>query len=61
MISVDVAPGDLVTAGQTLMVMEAMKVEHRVSAPADGKVIEVLVAAGDNVDAHQVLVQMDPV
>ena len=60
-ISVDVAPGDLVTAGQTLMVMEAMKVEHRVSAPADGKVIEVLVAAGDNVDAHQVLVQMDPV
>ncbi len=60
-ISVEVAAGDVVTAGQTLVVMEAMKVEHRVSAPSDGKVIEVLVAPGDNVDAHQVLIQMDPV
>ncbi len=41
--------------------MEAMKVEHRVSAPTDGKVTEVLVVAGENVDAHQVLVQMDAV
>jgi len=58
-VSVEVAMGDVVSAGQTLVVIEAMKVEHRVAAPADGKVIDVLVARGDNVDAHQVLVHMD--
>jgi acetyl/propionyl-CoA carboxylase alpha subunit len=58
-IAVEVAIGDVVAAGQTLVVMEAMKVEHRVTAPVDGKVTDVLVAVGDNVDAHRVLVQMD--
>jgi acetyl/propionyl-CoA carboxylase alpha subunit len=59
-VAIEVASGEVVAAGQTLVVMEAMKVEHRVAAPADGKVTEVLVAVGDNVDAHQVLIQMDP-
>ena len=58
-VAVEIEPGDTVTVGQTLVVMEAMKVEHRIAAPADGKVVEVLVAVGDNVDAHQVLLQMD--
>jgi propionyl-CoA carboxylase alpha chain len=59
-VAVEVAIGDIVASGQTLVVMEAMKVEHRVAAPADGKVTDVLVAKGDNVDAHQVLIQMEP-
>ena len=49
-IEVRVEPGEQVAAGQTLVVMEGMKMEHHVSAPCDGTVTEVLVAAGDQVD-----------
>jgi acetyl-CoA/propionyl-CoA carboxylase biotin carboxyl carrier protein len=34
--SVDVSTGDKVVAGQTLLTIEAMKMEHRVVAPSDG-------------------------
>jgi acetyl/propionyl-CoA carboxylase alpha subunit len=60
-VSVAVAIGDVVAPGQTLVVMEAMKVEHRIDAPAEGKVVDVLVEAGSNVDAHQVLVRLEEV
>jgi biotin carboxyl carrier protein len=60
-VKVEVAIGDVVVAGQTLVVMEAMKVEHRIDAPADGKVVEVLVEPGTNVDARQVLVRLEAV
>jgi 3-methylcrotonyl-CoA carboxylase alpha subunit len=46
---VDVAPGDAVTRGQVLAVLEAMKTEIRITAPADGVVATVLVAAGQQV------------
>ena len=52
---VEVAAGDHVTAGQTLVVLEAMKMEHRITADADGIVSEVLVEPGQSVDAHQVV------
>ncbi len=48
--------GDEVRAGDTLVVLEAMKMEHGVKAVADGMVNEVLVKAGDQVDAGAVLV-----
>ena len=57
-VSVAVAPGDRVEAGDALVVLEAMKVEHRITAPEGGTVSEVLVAVGDNVEAHQVLVRL---
>jgi acetyl/propionyl-CoA carboxylase alpha subunit len=47
--------GDEVTAGQPLVVLEAMKMEHTVAAPVDGVVAEMAVAAGDQVDTGQVL------
>jgi len=50
-----VAAGDAVVEGQTLVVLEAMKMEHRIVAGAAGVVTEVLVAVGDSVDAHQVV------
>ena len=56
---VQVAPGDRVTAGQTLVVLEAMKMEHRITADADAVVAEVLVSAGQAVDAHAVVVVLD--
>jgi 3-methylcrotonyl-CoA carboxylase alpha subunit len=49
-------PGQHVAAGDTLVVLEAMKMEHRVTAPRDGVVEEVRVSVGDYVDAHQLLV-----
>ena len=48
-LEVSVEPGQRVEAGRVLMVLEAMKMEHRVQAPADGTVTAVLVAAGDQV------------
>jgi 3-methylcrotonyl-CoA carboxylase alpha subunit len=42
-------PGDSVTLGQPLAVMEAMKMEHTISAPRDGTVAELLYAVGDQV------------
>jgi 3-methylcrotonyl-CoA carboxylase alpha subunit len=44
-----VKPGDSVRAGQVLAVMEAMKMEHAIAAPADGVVAELLYAPGDQV------------
>jgi 3-methylcrotonyl-CoA carboxylase alpha subunit len=41
--------GDVVTQGQALAVMEAMKMEHTIAAPRDGTVAELLYAVGDQV------------
>ncbi|OZM82055.1 urea carboxylase [Pseudonocardia sp. MH-G8] len=53
---VDVAPGQVVRAGQTLLAMEAMKMETAVQAPCDGVVDQVLVEAGTQVVAGEPLV-----
>jgi propionyl-CoA carboxylase alpha chain len=50
-----VEPGAAVVAGQTLFVLEAMKMEHTVAAPATGVVTEVRVQPGQQVDAGSVL------
>jgi propionyl-CoA carboxylase alpha chain len=55
------APGDVVDAHQTLVVLEAMKMEHHVRAPADGVVAEVRVAKGQHVENGAVLLVLDPV
>ncbi|MDT8320278.1 MAG: acetyl-CoA carboxylase biotin carboxyl carrier protein subunit, partial [Xanthomonadales bacterium] len=44
-----VEPGIAVTAGQALMVMEAMKMEHSICAPAAGQVVEYFFDVGDQV------------
>jgi 3-methylcrotonyl-CoA carboxylase alpha subunit len=48
-VSFSVKAGDKVAKGQPLAVMEAMKMEHTIAAPADGTVAEVLYAPGDQV------------
>jgi acetyl-CoA/propionyl-CoA carboxylase, biotin carboxylase, biotin carboxyl carrier protein len=60
--SVEVAEGDHVTAGQRLVVVEAMKMEHVVSAPTDGVVKDLAAKAGAAValDAPLVTVVPDP-
>ncbi|HUG85599.1 MAG TPA: biotin carboxylase N-terminal domain-containing protein [Euzebya sp.] len=53
--------GDAVTAGQTLVVVEAMKMEHPLSAPFDGVVSSVHVVAGQQVAMEAPLVEVAPV
>ena len=50
-----VQPGQAVQAGQLLLVLEAMKMEHEVCAPSAGTVHELFCAAGDTVQAGEVL------
>ena len=54
------APGDRVEARQTLVVLEAMKMEHHVRAPADGVVSEVRVTVGQHVENGSLLVEFEP-
>jgi 3-methylcrotonyl-CoA carboxylase alpha subunit len=54
-IAVDVAEGDAVTAGQRLLVLEAMKMEHALTAPFDGVVTGLSVSAGSQVQVEAVL------
>jgi 3-methylcrotonyl-CoA carboxylase alpha subunit len=51
--------GDAVTAGQELLVLEAMKMELALKAPRDGVVAEVRAVAGDFVEADTVLVALE--
>jgi len=55
-IELRVAEGDAVTAGQVLLIMEAMKMEHSVTAPRDGTVAQLMVVAGDQVDADALMI-----
>ena len=59
-IEVRVAPGDRVTKGQTLLVLEAMKMRGEVNSPADGIVTEVRVAAGTNARAKEPMMWIRP-
>ena len=50
--------GDTVSEGQTLVVLEAMKMEFPVTAPKKGKVWEILVHQGDMVEQGQTLLHL---
>jgi acetyl-CoA/propionyl-CoA carboxylase biotin carboxyl carrier protein len=52
--------GDLVRRGQPLLVLEAMKMEHVISAPHDGTVSELPVSAGSTVAMEQLLAVVLP-
>ena len=54
-----VAQGDVVEAGTPLMVLEAMKMEHRIVAAADGTVVAVHFEAGDQVAQGAVLLDLE--
>ena len=57
--AVPVSEGDIVTKGQTLLLLEAMKMEIRVQAPRDGKVMKLLVKQGQTVEHEQVLIEVE--
>lgn len=58
-VSVNVAPGDEVTSGQTLIVLEAMKMELPIRAPGDGRVERVHCQAGDLVQPDVSLIDFE--
>ena len=58
-IAVHVAAGDSVVDGQILMVVEAMKMEHKIVASGDATVTEVRFAVGDRVDTGELLVALE--
>ena len=58
-IDVKVAVGDVVKKGQTVVVLEAMKMENNINADRDGKVVAIQVAKGDTVADGAVLVVLE--
>src|SRR6185312_7397481 len=58
--AIPVKPGQAVTRGQTLVVVEAMKTEHSLAAPFDGVVQAVRAAVGDQVDEGAVVAVVAP-
>ena len=59
-IAVHAKAGDAVTKGQPLVVVEAMKMEHTLTAPTDGTVADVLVRVGQQVAVDELLAQVTP-
>jgi biotin carboxyl carrier protein len=57
-LSIAVQPGDSVNVNDTLLVLEAMKMESNVAAPAAGVIADIAVKAGDSVQAGQILVTL---
>ncbi|QHE77893.1 acetyl/propionyl/methylcrotonyl-CoA carboxylase subunit alpha [Hydrogenophaga sp. PBL-H3] len=60
-LSFAVKAGDVIKKGQALAVMEAMKMEHTIAAPADGTVAELLYAPGDQVNEGAELLKITAV
>jgi len=53
-----VAEGDAVERGQTLLILEAMKMEIKIVAPHDGRVTKILITPGQVVDRGQGLIEL---
>ncbi len=60
-VRVEVAEGDVVQAGQGVVIVEAMKMENELVAEAEAVVARVLVSEGEAVEKDQVLVDLAPV
>jgi 3-methylcrotonyl-CoA carboxylase alpha subunit len=58
-ISIEIALDETVASGQKLMVLEAMKMEHSITAPFDGIVREIGPALGDQVSHDALLIRIE--
>jgi 3-methylcrotonyl-CoA carboxylase alpha subunit len=59
-IALNVAEGEAVEAGQRLLVLEAMKMEHALTAPFAGTVAELAVSEGAQVQVEALLARIEP-
>ena len=55
-VNVPVAVGDIVAKGDTVIILESMKMENELKSPMDGEVTAVTTAAGDSVEKNQLLI-----
>lgn len=51
--------GDEVKKGQTLVILEVMKMENEISSPVDGKIASIGISKGDSVNAGDILLQIE--
>jgi acetyl/propionyl-CoA carboxylase alpha subunit len=58
-VSLSISVGDRVKVGQTLLVIEAMKMENALKSPAEAIVTDILVHLGDSLSRNQVLVKLE--
>jgi biotin carboxyl carrier protein len=58
-VSVSVVPGDAVTAGQQLLVVEAMKMQNELKAPRDGVVERVVVGTRQTIEVGDLLLVLE--
>jgi biotin carboxyl carrier protein len=61
LVKMPVAVGDKVKSGQTLAIVEAMKMQNELPAPRDGIVKHVNFKEGEQVDAFQPIVELEPI
>lgn len=54
-LDIKAAEGDTVQKGQTVFILEAMKMENEIVAPVDGKITSILVNKGDSVNSSDTL------
>jgi biotin carboxyl carrier protein len=59
-VKVSVRPGELVQSGQSLLSIEAMKMENELQAPNSGRVTQLRVEVGATVEADQELMLIEP-
>lgn len=57
-LDIKVKPGDTVSAGQVVLILEAMKMENEILAPTDGVVDTIQVSKGSSVNAGDVLMSI---
>jgi 3-methylcrotonyl-CoA carboxylase alpha subunit len=58
--AVEVSSGEKVAKDQRLLTLEAMKMEHALTAPFDGTVVELSASVGAQVTEGQLLVKIEP-
>ena len=58
-IEINIQVGELIKAGDTLMILEAMKMENSIQMPQDGIVKKILIAQGNQVVANELLLEFE--
>ena len=58
-LEISVSPGDQVQEGDTLLILEAMKMENVIKAPGEGTVKSILVKPKDAIEKNAVLIEME--
>lgn len=58
-VSVNVHPGDLVKKGDSVLILEAMKMENIIKAPGEGTVKTIRINKGDRVEKNQILIEFN--